>query len=137
TIQFDFVQPERFELEYIDEKGEKQRPIMVHCAVMGSFDRFFSVYIEHTAGTFPIWLAPEQLRIIQVKDSPELDAFVDEIATLAKEHGGRSSVDRSNESVGKKSRKAELRKVPYTGVVGEKELETKELSPRIRTDLAV
>lgn len=137
TIQFDFVQPERFELEYTDEKGEKQRPIMVHCAVMGSFDRFFSVYIEHTAGKFPIWLAPEQLRIIQVKDSPELDSFVDEIATLSRENGVRVQIDRSNESVGKKIRNAELMKVPYAVVVGEKELETKELSPRVRADLAV
>lgn len=137
TIQFDFVQPERFELEYTDENGEKKRPIMVHCAVMGSFDRFFSVYIEHTAGRFPIWLAPEQLRIVQVKDSPELDAFVDEIATMARENGVRIQVDRSNESVGKKIRNAELMKVPYSVVVGEKELETKALSPRVRSDLAV
>lgn len=137
TIQFDFVQPERFALEYTDEKGEKQRPIMVHCAVMGSFDRFFSVYIEHTAGKFPIWLAPEQLRVIQVKDSPELDAFVDEIATISKENGVRVQVDRSNESVGKKIRNAEVMKVPYSVVVGEKELETRELSPRLRSDIAV
>lgn len=137
TIQFDFVQPERFNLEYTDEKGEKQRPIMVHCAVMGSFDRFFSVYIEHTAGRFPIWLAPEQLRVIQVKDSSELDDFVDEIATLALEQKVRIQVDRSNESVSKKIRNAEVMKVPYTVVVGEKELETKELTPRIRSDISV
>src|SRR5690606_11358638 len=66
TIQFDFVQPERFKLEYTDDKGEKQRPIMIHCAIMGSFDRFFSVYIEHTAGKFPMWLAPEQIRVLTV-----------------------------------------------------------------------
>ena len=137
TIQFDFVQPERFELEYTEDDGSKKRPIMVHCAVMGSFDRFFSVYIEHTAGKFPIWLAPEQLRIIQVKDSSELDKFVDEIATISRENGLRIQVDRSNESVGKKIRNAELMKVPYTVVIGEKEFETKQLSPRVRTDLAV
>lgn len=135
TIQFDFVQPERFELEYTDENGEKQRPLMVHCAVMGSFDRFFSVYIEHTGGRFPIWLAPEQLRVIQVKDSPEIDSFVDEIATIAREFGVRIHIDNSNESVSKKIRNAEVMKVPYTVVIGEKELETKQLTPRVRNDL--
>jgi threonyl-tRNA synthetase len=137
TVQLDYAQPERFELEYTSEDGSKQRPVMVHCALLGSLERFLSIYIEHTAGRFPIWLAPEQLRVIQVKDSPELDAFVDEIATLAKENLIRVQIDRSNESVGKKIRNSELMKVPYTVVVGEKELETKELSPRVRGDLAV
>lgn len=137
TEQLDFLQPERFELEYIADDGMKQRPVMIHKALLGSLERFLSVYIEHTAGRFPIWLAPEQLRVIQVKDSPELDAFVDKIATLAKENGIRVQVDRSNESVGKKIRNAELLKVPYAVVIGEKELETRELSPRIRGDLAV
>lgn len=135
TVQLDYVQPERFELEYTDEHGEKQRPAMVHKAILGSIERFLSVYIEHTAGRFPIWLAPEQLRIIQVKDSPELDKFVDEITTIARKNSIRLGIDRSNESVGKKIRNAELMKVPYTVVVGEKELETRELSPRIRSDL--
>lgn len=137
TVQLDYAQPERFELEYTDDNGEKKRPVMIHCALLGSTERFLSIYIEHTAGRFPIWLAPEQLRVIQVKDSEELDSFVDEIATFAKENGVRVSVDRSNESVGKKIRNSELMKVPYTVVVGEKELETKELSPRVRSDLAV
>lgn len=137
TVQLDFVQPERFGLEYTDESGEKKQPVMIHSALLGSIERFLSVYIEHTAGRFPIWLAPEQLRIIQVKDSPELDKFVDEIATFAKENGVRIHVDRSNDSVSKKIRNAELIKMPYTVVVGEKELETKQLSPRVRSDLAV
>ncbi len=137
TEQLDFLQPERFELEYIADDGTKRRPVMIHKALLGSFERFLSVYIEHTAGRFPVWLAPEQLRIIQVKDSPELDSFVDEIATFAKENGIRCQIDRSNESVGKKIRNSELMKIPYTVVIGEKELETKELSPRVRGDLAV
>lgn len=136
TVQLDFVQPDRFDLEYAADDGSKQQPVMIHCALLGSLERFLSVYIEHTAGKFPVWLAPEQLRVIQVKDSPEIDSFVDEIATLAKENNIRVQVDRSNESVGKKIRNAELMKVPYTVVVGEKELETKELSPRVRADLA-
>ena len=137
TVQLDFVQPERFDLEYTDENGDKARPAMVHKAILGSIERFLSVYIEHTAGRFQIWLAPEQLRVIQVKDSPEIDKFVDEIATLARENGIRALIDRSNESVGKKIRNSELMKVPYTVVVGEKELDTKQLTPRVRTDLAV
>jgi threonyl-tRNA synthetase len=137
TVQLDFVQPERFELEYIDEEGKAQQPIMIHCALLGSIERFLSVYIEHTAGKFPVWLAPEQLRIIQVKDYPELDEFVNETKRMAVELGLRVTVDRSNESVGKKIRTAEVMKVPYVVVVGEKELETKQLTPRLRRDLAV
>lgn len=137
TIQLDFVQPERFELEYVAEDSSKSQPVMIHCALLGSIERFLSVYIEHTGGKFPIWLAPEQLRIIQVKDSPELDTFVDEITSSAKSAGIRVYTDRSNESVGKKIREAEMMKVPYTIVVGEKELETRLLSPRVRSDIAV
>jgi len=136
TIQLDFVQPERFELEYITDDGSRAQPVMIHSALLGSIERFLSVYIEHTGGRFPVWLAPEQLRIIQVKDSDELDVFVDDITTQAKLQGIRVTTDRSNESVSKKIRNAELMKVPYTLVIGEKELETKQLSPRIRTDLA-
>ncbi len=137
TVQLDFVQPDRFELEYVAEEGTKQTPVMIHSALLGSIERFLSVYIEHTGGKFPIWLAPEQLRVIQVKDSPELDAFVDNLVVLAKESGVRITVDRSNESVGKKIRAAEVFKVPYSIVVGEKELEEGRLTPRIRKDLAV
>ncbi len=137
TIQLDFNQPEGFDLTCTNEAGEHERIVMVHAAIMGSIERFLSVYIEHTAGRFPIWLAPEQLRLIQVKDGDELDAFVDDIATVARENGVRVHVDRSNESVGKKIRNAEVMKVPYAVVVGEKELETKELIPRLRADIAV
>lgn len=135
TVQLDFVQPDRFSLEYTDKNGEKKIPVMIHAALLGSVERFLSVYIEHTAGRFPVWLAPEQLRVIQVKDSPEIDAFVDEIQQKATESGLRVNVDRSNESVGKKIRNAEVMKVPYTIVIGEKELETKQLTPRLRSDL--
>ncbi len=137
TVQLDFVQPDRFDLEYIGEDGTRQTPVMIHSALLGSIERFLSVYIEHTAGKFPIWLAPEQLRIIQVKDSPELDAFVDKLVVSAKENGVRVAIDRSNESVGKKIRAAEVFKVPYSIVIGEKELETGQLTPRVRKDLAV
>lgn len=137
TIQFDFVQPERFELEYIDENGEKQRPIMVHCAIMGSFDRFFSVYIEHTAGKFPVWLAPEQIRLITVNQEDTTTTFAAELSQEAKKLGLRVVTDNSNESVGKKIRNASVMKVPYTLVLGEKEIENKQVTPRIRDDMVV
>lgn len=137
TVQLDFVQPDRFDLEYVAEDGTRQKPVMIHCALLGSIERFLSVLIEHTGGRFPIWLAPEQLRVIQVKDSPELDSFVDGLESLAKESGIRISVDRSSESVGKKIRAAEVFKVPYSVVIGDKELETHKLTPRVRQDLAV
>ncbi len=136
TVQLDFVQPERFELEYATDDGGKQQPVMIHCALLGSIERFLSVYIEHTAGRFPVWLAPEQLRIIQVKNSPELDQFVAKITAACEEAGVRFSVDASNESVGKKIRAAELMKVPCSVVIGEKELQTEQLTPRLRADLA-
>ena len=137
TVQLDFVQPERFELEYTNESGQKERPVMVHCALLGSIERFLSVYIEHTAGRFPVWLAPEQLRLIQVKDDTKLMQFAQHISEQAKAQGIRVTVDDGNESVGKKIRSAELMKVPYVVVIGEQEVATGKVVPRIRHDLAV
>ncbi len=137
TEQLDFVQPERFGLEYTDDQGNKQRPVMIHKALLGSLERFLSVYIEHTAGRFPLWLAPEQLRIIQVKDSEEVVQFVQRLRDVAREKGIRMVVDDSHESVGKKIRNAELLKIPYTLVIGEKEVADAKLTPRVRSDLAV
>ena len=137
TVQFDFVQPERFALEYTDDKGEKQRPIMIHCAIMGSFDRFFSVFIEHTAGRFPVWLAPEQIRLITVNQEESTVNFANKLADDAKQLGLRVRLDNSNESVGKKIRDAEVWKVPYTVVIGEKELASLSVVPRIRKDMEV
>jgi threonyl-tRNA synthetase len=137
TVQLDFVQPERFELEYTAEDGHAQRPVMVHCALLGSIERFLSVYIEHTAGRFPVWVAPEQIRLISVNQEEATVAFVEQIATRAKELNLRVTVDNSNESVGKKIRSAEIWKVPYTVVVGEKEMTGGELVPRVRSDMEV
>ena len=137
TVQLDFVQPERFELEYVDDKGEKQAPVMIHCALLGSIERFLSVYIEHTAGKFPVWCAPEQVRIISVNQEQTTTDFAQKIADEAKALGLRISIDNDNESVGKKIRAAELWKVPYTLVIGDKEIETGEVTPRIRRDMAV
>ena len=137
TVQLDFVQPSRFELEYAAEDGNKQTPVIIHCALLGSIERFLSVYIEHTGGKFPVWLAPEQMRIIQVKDSPQLNEFVDKILAVAKEYGVRATADRTNESVSKKIRSGEVMKLPYIVVVGEKELQSGVLTPRVRQDFAV
>lgn len=137
TVQLDFVMPERFDLEYIDEKGEKQHPVMIHCALLGSIERFLSVYIEHTAGRFPTWAAPEQVRVITVNQEDATVAFANKVVEQAKDLGLRISVDNDNESVGKKIRNAELWKIPYTLVIGEKEIETGEVTPRIRRDMVV
>jgi threonyl-tRNA synthetase len=137
TVQLDFVQPERFGLEYADTDGSTKQPVMIHCALLGSIERFLSVYIEHTAGRFPVWLAPEQVRLITVNQEEKTVEFAANMLDKGKEFGLRVEVDNSNESVGKKIRAAELMKVPYTVVVGEKEIESGKLVPRIRKDMEV
>jgi len=136
TVQLDFVQPERFGLEYAAEDGTKQQPVMIHNALLGSIERFISVYIEHTAGKFPVWLAPEQIRIISVNQEEVTVNFTDEIIKQAQKLGLRLHVDNSNESVGKKIRAAEIAKVPYTLVIGQKEIAGADVFPRIRKDMA-
>ena len=137
TVQLDFVQPERFRLEYTSEDGGTEQPVMIHCALLGSIERFLSVYIEHTAGKFPVWLAPEQVRLITVNQEGHTVHFAAELLSQAKSLGLRVTVDNSNESVGKKIRAAEVAKVPYTVVLGEKEINGADLMPRIRGDLVV
>ncbi len=137
TIQLDFVQPERFKLEYAAEDGSQQQPVMIHCALMGSIERFLSVYIEHTAGRFPVWVAPEQVRVITVNQEPATVEFANKVRSDARALGLRLTVDNSNESVGKKIRNSEVDKVPYTIVIGEKEIANGEVVPRIRKDMAV
>jgi threonyl-tRNA synthetase len=138
TVQLDFVQPERFGLEYVADDDSRQRPVMIHCALLGSIERFLAVYIEHTAGKFPVWLAPEQVRFITVNQEERTVTWADRVVQEAKKSLGlRISIDNSNESVGKKIRAAELAKVPYTVVVGDKEISGGEVVPRIRKDMAV
>lgn len=136
TVQLDFVQPERFGLEYAAEDGSQQQPVMIHNALLGSIERFMSVYIEHTAGKFPVWVAPEQIRIISVNQEEVTLKFTDEIVAKAQKLGLRLNVDNSNESVGKKIRAAEIAKVPYTVVIGQKEIAGGDVMPRIRKDMA-
>ena len=137
TVQLDFVLPDRFELEYTNEEGVNERPVMIHCALLGSIERFLSIYIEHTAGKFPVWLAPEQIRIITVNQEEKTIGLANEIFEQARELGLRTTIDESNESVGKKIRASEVLKVPYTIVIGDKEIESGKITPRVRKDLAV
>jgi threonyl-tRNA synthetase len=135
TVQLDFVQPERFGLEYTNKEGVVESPVMVHCALLGSIERFLSVYIEHTEGRFPVWLAPEQIRLITVNQTDEIVQFCEKIIEKAKVYNLRVKVDNSNESVGKKIRNSEKMKIPYVCVIGEQELRTEHTIPRIRGDL--
>jgi threonyl-tRNA synthetase len=128
TPQLDFVQPARFGLEYTNEKGEAETPVMIHFALMGSIERFLSVYIEHTAGVFPLWLAPEQVRVLPI--SEKLVEYANSVREELKKAGARVEIDDSNESLGKKIRNAELMKVPYVLVVGEKEQESNTIAVR-------
>lgn len=136
TVQLDFIQPERFGLEYAAQDGSQEQPVMLHIALLGSIERFLAVYIEHCAGRFPVWVSPEQIRLVTVNQEPATVEFADKVVSKATELGLRVTVDNDNESVGKKIRSSELWKVPYTVVIGEKEIETGNVSPRIRKDLA-
>lgn len=135
TIQLDFVMPERFGLTYTDEQGSEAQPVMIHCALLGSIERFLAVYIEHTAGKFPLWLAPEQLRIITLNNDDSILEMAQDVVKKAQTHGLRSGLDDSNETVSKKIREAEVKHVPFTVVIGGKEVESQRLSPRSRSDI--
>jgi threonyl-tRNA synthetase len=137
TVQLDIVVPERMDITYIDEAGNKQYPLIIHKSIMGAFERFMAYLLEQTAGKLPVWLAPEQIRLITVNQEKETVEFAGKILEQAKDLGLRAQSDNSNESVGKKIRAAELMKIPYTIVLGEKEITSGKLMPRIRTDMAV
>ena len=131
TIQLDFNLPERFELEYIGSDGEKHRPVMIHRVVFGSIERFIGILIEHFAGAFPTWLAPTQVRVLPITDRAKEAAFAVKQSLL--EAGVRVSVDTRNEKIGFKIREAQMDKVPYMLVLGDKEVESGEVSVRTRT----
>ena len=132
TIQLDFGQPEGFDLTCVNESGERERIVMLHCAVMGSLERFMVLLIEQTAGAFPVWLAPEQVRLAPINETPEILEYTEKLRVEFEAAGLRVGVDSMPESVGKKIRAAGLAKVPYTLVIGEKERETGQVSPRLR-----
>jgi len=128
TIQVDYNLPERFELEYVGADNEKHRPIMIHRAPFGSFERFISLLIENTAGNFPVWLAPEQVSILPI--SEKFMDYAEKVLSELKKYDIRCSIDRRNEKIGRKVRDAEVAKVPYMGIIGEKEIEQNALSVR-------
>lgn len=132
TIQLDFQLPLRFELEYVGADGEKHRPIMIHRVAFGSIERFIGILIEHFAGAFPMWLAPEQVRILPISDKYLEKA--EEIKNKIFDSGIRVTLDDRAEKVGYKIREAQLKKVPYMLIVGEKEVESGTVSVRSRKD---
>ena len=129
TCQLDFNLPQRFQLSYINEQGEKEQPIMIHRAIGGSIERFMSVMIEHFGGAFPLWLAPVQMQIVPVADPFNDYAF--DLRSQLNKAGFRVRVDDSADSFSKKIRNAELMKVPYILIVGEKEQSDKTISVRV------
>ena len=131
TVQLDSQLPERFELEYVGEDGEKHRPVMLHRVVLGSIERFIGVITEHFAGAFPAWLAPVQVKILPVTDRAA--EYADQVAAQLDAHGFRVEVDHRSEKIGKKIREATLEKVPYMLVVGDRDMENGTVSVRRRS----
>jgi threonyl-tRNA synthetase len=130
TFQLDYQIPERFALEYVAQDGSRQRPIMLHRALLGSMERFIAVLIEHYAGAFPLWLAPVQARVVSVSEKAE--GYANEVAARLRAEGLRVEADVSAEKLGAKIRKAQMEKIPYMVVVGEKDMAARVVSPRTR-----
>ncbi|HHV71184.1 MAG TPA: threonine--tRNA ligase, partial [Clostridia bacterium] len=137
TIQLDFQMPEKFDLTYIGEDGQKHRPVMIHRVVFGSIERFIGILTEHYAGAFPLWLAPVQVKILPITDKVKeyAEKLKDELFRL----GIRVELDSRNEKIGYKIREAQLEKVPYMVIIGEKEANNESVSVRSRSrgDLGV
>jgi len=130
TIQLDFQMPEKFDLTYVGEDGQKHRPVMIHRVVFGSIERFIGILIEHFAGAFPVWLAPVQVKILTVTDRGR--DFSREIRSALDEQGIRAEVDERNEKIGYKIRESQLEKVPYMLIIGDREVENKTVAVRKR-----
>ncbi|MGN1003254.1 MAG: threonine--tRNA ligase [Oscillospiraceae bacterium] len=131
TIQLDMQMPERFELEYVGEDGQKHRPVMIHRVVLGSIERFIGVITEHFAGAFPVWLNPVQVKVLPITDRAL--EYANQISAALDEKGYRVEVDERNEKIGKKIREAQLAKTPYMLVVGDRDVENQTVSVRLRT----
>lgn len=142
TVQLDFVLPERFKLEFVNVEGQKEQPVMIHHATLGSIERFLSVFIEHTGGWFPFWCAPEQVRVIVLREENEkMVKYVEKIKQILsrivldeplKYNELRWSVDETNDSLGKKIKRATELKIPMILIVGPRDLQAKEISVRLR-----
>jgi threonyl-tRNA synthetase len=131
TIQLDMNLPERFDLTYIDSDGTKKRPVMLHRVIYGSIERFMGILIEHYAGAFPLWLSPVQVNIIPVNNEYHLE-YSNEISNKLKDLGIRAKVDDREEKLGYKMRDNAIKKNPYVLIIGDKELESKTISYRVR-----
>ncbi len=132
TVQVDFQLPLRFNLSYIDSNGEKKTPILIHRALFGSFERFIGIITEHFAGAFPVWLAPVQVKVLPISDSQK--EYAEKIVEKLSKEGLRVEIDDRQEKIGYKIREAQLQKVPYMLILGEKEVESKSVGVRSRKD---
>jgi len=131
TIQLDFFMPERFELEYVDKDGSKKRPVMIHWALLGSLERFMGVMIEHYAGRFPLWLSPVQVRVLPITDRNV--NYGREVWGKLKSKGIRAELDDSRNTLQYKIREAQLQKIPYMVIVGDKEEKGRSIAVRDRS----
>ncbi len=131
TIQLDYAQPERFDLTYVSPEGKEERPVMIHRALLGSIERFLAILIEHTAGAFPLWLAPVQVKVLTLTERQE--AYGAEILAELRGKGLRAELDIRNEKLGYKIRQAQLEKIPYMLVVGDREAADRKVAPRARS----
>jgi threonyl-tRNA synthetase len=129
TIQLDYAAPERFDLTYSASSGAEERPVIIHRAILGSVERFIGVLIEHTGGVLPFWLSPEQVRVLSL--SEKVEAYALELTAILKKEGMRAEADIRNEKLGFKVRDAEIQKIPYMVVVGEREAESRSVSVRL------
>ncbi len=130
TIQLDFIMPTRFGLKYTDSDGKEKAPVMIHRAIVGSPERFFGVLIEHYAGNFPLWLSPVQVAVIPISEK-HLD-YADQVKKELEKNNIRVELKKENETLGKKIREAEMQKIPYLLIVGDKEIQAKNVSVRER-----
>jgi threonyl-tRNA synthetase len=130
TIQLDFNAPERFDLTYVGEDNHPHRPVVIHRAVSGSFERFIAILVEHYAGAFPLWLAPEQVRVLPISDAQAEGARA--VVAELRSAGIRATIDESNETLNYRIRHGEVQKVPYMAVVGQREIDGKQVAVRVR-----
>ncbi len=130
TVQLDFHMPQAFDLKYVNEKGEFEKPVMIHRAIFGSFERFIGILTEHFQGAFPLWLSPVQISLLPITDAQ--NDYTNEVAKKLRAEGIRVETDFRNERLQAKIRDATLQKVPYLGIIGKREMETKSVALRLR-----
>jgi threonyl-tRNA synthetase len=130
TIQLDYAAPERFDLSYVGEDNAAHRPVIIHRAVSGSFERFMAILIEHFAGAFPVWLSPEQIRVIPIAD--DFRPVAEQLVARFRAKGLRASVDARNETLNYRIRDGEMQKVPYMSVIGQREADEQTVALRVR-----